>query len=93
MRRSLAWISLVMFGLSLVLLVAWTASESAFIGMSAAAERMVTFAMLVLPAGVGAVLGLMSLVYREGQNRLAISGMILNTLFALFHLILVLFAG
>jgi hypothetical protein len=92
-KRSLATVSLVMFGLSILFLLAWTASESAFVGMSSVAERIVTFALLVLPAGIGAVFGLTSLMYKEGHRRLALMGIILNTLFALFHLMIVLFAG
>jgi hypothetical protein len=86
-------LSLLLFVLSVIFLIGWTASESVFAGMSVAAERIVTFAVLVLPAGIGAVLGAMSLFYREGKAGLAITGVILNTLFALFHLALVLFAG
>ena len=93
MKRSLATLSLLLFGLSVILLFAWTASESVFMGMSVAAERVVTFVMLVLPAGIGAVLGAMSLMQREGKTALAIMGIVLNTLFALFHLMLILFAG
>ena len=93
MKRSFATISLILFGLSVIFLIFWTVSESVFAGMSTSAERIVTFALLVLPAGIGAVLGVMSLSYREGRGSLAITGIILNTLFALFHLALVLFAG
>jgi hypothetical protein len=92
-KRSFATISLILFGLSVICLIFWTVSESVFAGMSASAERIVTFALLVLPAGIGAVLGIMSLMHREGRGWLAISGIVLNTLFALFHLALVLFAG
>ena len=93
MKPSLATVSLLLFGLSMLFLVAWTVSESAFVGLSAIAERMITFALLVLPAGIGAVLGVMSLRQREGKAGLAITGIVLNTLFALFHLLIVLFAG
>ncbi len=93
MKRSFATISLVLFGLSVVFLILWTVSESVFAGMSTSAERIVTFAMLVLPAGIGAIVGIMSLLNREGRGWLAIIGIILNTLFALFHLALVLLAG
>jgi hypothetical protein len=92
-KRSFATISLILFGLSVIFLIFWTVSESVFAGMSTSAERIVTFALLVLPAGIGAVLGIMSLVYREGRGWLAILGLVLNTLFALFHLALMLFAG
>ena len=49
--------------------------------------------LFVLPAGIGALIGVMSLVYREGKTGLAITGIVLNALFALFHLMIVLFAG
>lgn len=84
---------MILFGVSVLLLLVWTASESAFIGMSAVVERIVTFVMLVLPAGLGAVFGVMSLVRKEGQKGLAITGILLNALFAVFHLLIVLFAG
>ena len=93
MKRSLATVSLILFGLSLIFLIAWTAFESAFVGLSTAAERIVTFAFLVLPPGIGAVLGVMSLIHKERQAWLGILGIALNTLFALFHLMIVLFAG
>ncbi len=93
MKRSFAAISLILFGLSVIFLIFWTVSESVFAGMSTFAERIVTFVLLVLPAGIGAILGIMSLFYREGRGWLAVTGIILNTLFALFHLALVLFAG
>ena len=93
MKRSLAIVSLLLFGLSILFLFAWTVSESAFVGLSASAERIITFALLVLPAGIGAVLGVMSLIQREGKAGLAITGIVFNTLFALFHLLIVVFAG
>ncbi len=93
MKRSLATVSLILFGIAVVFLIAWTASESAFVGMSTVAERIVTFALLVLPAGIGAVLGVMSLMHKEEHRWLAITGILLNSLFALFHLMIVLFAG
>jgi hypothetical protein len=93
MKRSLAIISLALFGLSVIFLILWTLSESAFAGLSTAVERIITLALLVLPAGIGAVVGVLSLMHREGKTALAITGIVLNTLFALFHLMIVLFAG
>lgn len=93
MKLGLAGGSLVLFAFSILLLVAWTTFESALSGMSSGAERLITFFMLVLPASAGAVLGTMSLARREGRAGMAITGIVLNTLFALFHLALVLFAG
>ena len=86
----MSWLLLV---LSILLLVAWTYSESALTGMSPGVERLITFFMLVLPALVGTVLGILSLRRREGRAGLAVSGIVLNALFAIFHLVLVLFAG
>jgi len=92
-RRSLAGASMLLFGLSLILLMGLTLSEAALVGMSQAAERIVSFLLLVLPAAVGIVLGVSSLMRREGLAWLAILGIVLNTLFALFHLMILFFAG
>jgi len=93
MKLSLAGRSLLLFGLSIALLVARTLFESALAGMPPGAERLVTFLLLVLPAAIGTVLGVMSLVRKEGRAWLAVTGMALNALFALFHIIILLFAG
>jgi hypothetical protein len=86
-------LSLILFLLSVILLGMVTLFESALVGMSTGAERLVTFALLVLPTGTGSVLGAMSLVRREGCAWLAVTLVVLNALFALFHLMIVLFAG
>jgi hypothetical protein len=93
MKLSLAAGSLILFGLALVLLILLTLFESALLGMSPEAERIISLLGLVLPAVVGAALGVMSLARREGRVGLAIIGIVLNTLFALFHLMVILFAG
>jgi hypothetical protein len=85
--------SLILFLLSVVFLGAVTLFESALVGISTGAERLLTFLLLALPAGTGSVLGAMSLVRREGRAWLAVTLVALNTLFALFHLLIVLFAG
>ena len=93
MKSSLAAGSLVLFGLAVVLLVMLTLFESTLLGMSPEAERIISLLGLVLPAVIGAALGVLSLVRCEGRTGLAIIGIALNTLFALFHLMIVLFAG
>jgi len=93
MKRDLALGSLFLLALSILFLVALTVFESALVGMAPGTERLVTLSLLVLPAVIGAVLGTLSLVRKEGRAALAITGIVLNTLFALFHLMLVLFAG
>ena len=93
MKRNFAFGSLLLFGLSILFLLALTVFESALAGVGLGAERMISFLFLVLPAMIGVVLGVMSLVRREGQTGLAITAIILNTIFALFHLLIILFAG
>ena len=93
MKRGLATGSLALLALSVLLLVLLTLFESVLSGMATGAERALTLLLLVLPAAAGAVLGMLSLVHREGQGWLAGLGALLNTLFALFHLALVLFVG
>ena len=92
MKLGFAGNSMLLFGVSVVLLLLMTLFESALTGMSTGAERLVTFLLLVLPAGTGAVLGVLSLVRWEGRQWLAWMGVMLNGLFALFHLMVVLFA-
>lgn len=82
-----------LLGLSVLLLIALTLFESALLGISLTAQRWIGFLALVLPATVGAALGVVSLTHREGAPWLAILAVILNILFALFHLFVILFAG
>ncbi len=93
MKPGFAGNSMLLFGVSVVLLLLMTLLESALTGMSTGAERLVTFLLLVLPAGTGAVLGVLSLVRGERRQWLAWTGVMLNGLFALLHLMVVLFAG
>jgi hypothetical protein len=93
MKPGLAGGSLLLLALSILSLVMLTAFESAFMGMSIELERIITFVLLVLPAVAGAALGMLSLRRREGWTGLAITGLVLNTLFALFFLALLSLAG
>ena len=93
MKLSLAWRSLLLFGLSVSFLLGLTLFESALVGMSAGAERMVSLFLLVLTPTIGAILGVLSLQRKEGLGWLAVSGIVLNTFFGLFHLIVLGFAG
>ena len=93
MQHNLAGTSLLLFGLSILLLIMLTLFEAALLGISAAAERLITFLLLVLPAGSGALLGVLSLRRKEGRTWLAVTGILLNALFALFHLMILLYAG
>ena len=93
MKFSLAIRSLLMFIVSIIFLVALTLGEAGMAGMSPGVERLITFVALVLAPGFGSVLGLMSLIRKERRTLLAIIGVALNTLFALFHLMIIFFAG
>lgn len=85
--------TLLLLGMSVVLLIGLTLFESTLAGMAPGVEKAVTFLLLVLPAAAGSVLGVMSLARKEGWAWLAVIGVVLNAVFALFHLAIVLFAG
>ena len=93
MNAGLARGSLFLLALSIFFLIALTVFESALTGMSMMVERVVTFLLLILPSAAGAVLGILSLVRREGRAWFATLSVVLNTLFALCHTALMLFAG
>jgi hypothetical protein len=82
-----------LFALSILLLFVLTRFESGLVGMTASSERVTTFFLLVLPAALGAALGVTSLRRGEGQRWQAVVGTVLNSLFALFHLLIVFIAG
>jgi hypothetical protein len=93
MKPNLLTISWLLLSFSVLSLVALTVFEPTLPGMSAQAERLLSFGLLVLPAAVGIVLGVLSLVRREPRPALALTGVVLNSAFALFHLAILLFAG
>jgi hypothetical protein len=93
MKIDLAARSLILFGVSFLVVLGLTVFESALVGTSTATQRLITLLGIVLPAGAGAVLGVLSLVRRDGRAWLAVTAILLNTAFALFYLAIVLFAG
>ena len=93
MKLSLAAGSWLLLGVSILFLIALTVFESALLGISPAAERILSLLGLVLPPVIGASLGILSLLRREGRVGLAVTGIVLNSLFALFQLAVILFAG
>ncbi len=93
MKLSFALCSLLLFCLSFVLLLLLTLFESALVGISPVVERLITLLGFVLPAGIGTTIGVISLIRKEGRTGLALLGAILNALFALFHLLILFFAG
>jgi hypothetical protein len=93
MVKSLAGRSFLLFGLCILILAGITLSESTLGVMSLTVQRVITLFGLVLPAVLGVVFGVQSLRRREGHPWLASFGILLNGLFAAFHLLIVLFAG
>jgi len=93
MKWSFAAKSLALFVTSALFLVFLTLFESLLLGMSGAAERFLSAALLVLPGIVGIVLGVLSLRRNEMKPAMAIAGIALNALFALFHILVLAFAG
>jgi hypothetical protein len=75
---------LIFLGTLLVYLLVFGVFEQAILGLSEAGERWLAIVLVVLPVTAGAILGAFGLV-RPGQNRLlAVLGLVLNALFALF---------
>jgi len=93
MKLSLGVKSLALLLLSTLFLVLLTLFESSLIGLSLTAERTISLLLLVLPAMIGIVFGILSIVRKESRRWVGILGILLNTLFAVFHLFLLSFAG
>ncbi len=93
MNPSLAAKSLILFGISLLFLVLLTQFESLLIGVPEAAERLLSAMLLILPGILGVELGALSLRRNEQKPGMAIVGITLNALSALFHRFVLMFAG
>ena len=93
MKRNFLYGSFILLGLSILLWFAITLFESSLAGMSFATQRLMTFFLLVLPAGMGVGSGIMSFARKEGRAGWAIMSIVLNALFASFFLTIVLLAG
>ena len=93
MNLSLGMKSILLFVLSVLFLILITLFESALLGLSTTAERILGLLLLVLPGVIGVVYGVLSLRRRESKPWVAILGILLNALFALFQLFVISFAG
>ena len=93
MKLSLSAKSLFLFLLSVVFLVLLTLFESSLAGLSLTAERTLSLLLLVVPAIMGTTFGVLSIARKESRPWMGIFGILLNALFALFHLFLLSFAG
>jgi len=86
-------ISLALFALSVIFLVLLTLFESSLANLSSGAERIVSALFLVLPGIIGILFGISSYLRKESKRWMAVTGIVLNALFALFHVFLLAFAG
>ena len=93
MELNLGTKSLLFFLLSVLLLVLLTLFESSLIALSLTAERITSLLLLVVPAMIGIVFGVLSIVRKESRPWIGILGIMLNALFASFHLFVLSFAG
>jgi hypothetical protein len=93
MNLKLSTLSILFFFLSVLFLLLLTQFESSLAGLSLTDERILSLLLLVVPALVGIVFGVLSILRKESRRWLGILGTLLNALFALFHLFLLSFAG
>jgi hypothetical protein len=93
MKRNFASTSILMFIISLAMLWILTLFESFLSGLTTSMERLVSALILVLPAVVGVVFGILSLQRKEPKPWIAIAGILLNGAFAIFNVLVLAFAG
>ena len=85
--------SLALFAVSVLFLILITLFEASLSGMSLTVERVISMLLLILPGVIGIVLGVFGILRKEPRVWVAILGVILNALFALFQTALIFFAG
>jgi len=80
--------SILLFVLSILFLILLTLFDAALSRLSITTERVIGFLLLVLPGIAGVIYGIMSIRYKE-KPWMAILGILLNSLFALFQLFVI----
>ncbi|HEU0296899.1 MAG TPA: hypothetical protein VFR47_29445 [Anaerolineales bacterium] len=93
MRPSLGAKSIFLFLLSLLFLFLLTYFESSLLRLSLTAEIIISGLLLIMPGSIGMILGAASLRRKELPRWVAILGILLNGLFAVFHGFVLSFAG
>ncbi len=93
MKHNLASTSILLFLISLSMLWVMTLLESFLSGLTTGMERLVSALILVVPATVGVVFGILSLRRNEPKPWIAIAGILLNGAFAIFNILVLAFAG
>ena len=93
MNLSLGVKSILLFVLSVIFLLLLTLFESSLSRLSITAERVISLLFLVVPEVAGVIYGAVSIARKEAKHWIAILGVLLNGLFALFQLFVISFAG
>ncbi|HJS18775.1 MAG TPA: hypothetical protein VJ785_08500 [Anaerolineales bacterium] len=93
MKLNYAGTSVVLFIISIAMLILLTLFESSLSWLPTDVERIVSGLLLVLPAVLGVFFGVLSLLRKESRRWLAMLGIVLNGLSALFHISVLSFAG
>ncbi len=93
MNMSLGARSLALFAVSVLFLLLITLFESSLSGMSLTAEKILSALLLVFPGVIGIVFGVLGVIRKEASRWMAMLGILLNALFALFHIFIISFAG
>ena len=94
MKLSFGAKSLALFAVSVMFLFLLTLFESLLINnMSFIGERILLVLFLVVPALIGVVLGFLGIRRREDRRWMSILGIVLNALFALWHVFVLSLAG
>jgi hypothetical protein len=93
MKMSLGAKSLAVFAVSVLFLILLTLFESSLLGLSIAGERILSVLLLVVPALIGVVFGVLGILRKEDGLWMSALGILLNALFALFHIFVISFAG
>lgn len=92
--RSYGVASCAVFAITLLIFLATSTLFDPYLGsFSLDTQRWIGVVILVLPPVIGAVLGLIGVRQRAGSKALAVSGLCLNTLIALFFALVLFFAG
>ena len=85
--------SIILFVISILFLMLLTLFDSSLSTLSITTQRVIGLLLLVLPGIVGVVSGALSIMRKELRPWVAVLGVLLNALFALFHLFEISFAG
>jgi len=86
-------ISIAFFVLSMIFLLLLTLFESALADLSIGMQRILSAFFLVIPGVIGVLFGISSLLRKDDRHWIAVTGILFNTLFALFHVFLLTIAG